>query len=92
MTNQVITEELLGGFDPLENGMLTMDGYNDCIIGAVEQFGRPPIVCYDINKVIAKMVSDGMTEEESWEFYSYNQLGSWVGESTPCFLYPSIKD
>ena len=26
-----------------EDAMLKMDGYNDCIIGTVEQFGKPTI-------------------------------------------------
>jgi len=30
-----------------EGPMKLMDGYDQCIAGVVEQFGRPPIVCYD---------------------------------------------
>jgi hypothetical protein len=26
-----------------ENSFMSMDGYDDCLIGVVEQFGRPPI-------------------------------------------------
>jgi len=66
--------------------ILLMDGYDDCVVGVVEQFGRPPIVCYDRDKVIHKMVADGMTHEEAEEFFEYNQIGAWVGDRTPCFL------
>jgi hypothetical protein len=66
--------------------ILLMDGYDDCVVGVVEQFGRPPIVCYDREKVIRKMVADGMTYEEAEEFFEYNQIGAWVGDRTPCFL------
>jgi hypothetical protein len=66
--------------------ILLMDGYDDCVVGVVEQFGRPPIVCYDRDKVIRKMVADGMTYEEAEEFFEYNQIGAWVGDRTPCFL------
>jgi hypothetical protein len=72
-----------GPFDPDE--LLTMDGYDDCIIGVVEQFGRPPIVCYNRELVIAKLMQD-MSEERAEEFWSYNQVGSWNGAATPCFL------
>jgi hypothetical protein len=66
--------------------ILLMDGYDDCVVGVVEQFGRPPIACYDRDKVIRKMVADGMTYEEAEEFFEYNQIGAWVGDRTPCFL------
>jgi hypothetical protein len=66
--------------------ILLMDGFDDCVVGVVEQFGRPPIVCYDREKVIRKMVADGMTYEEAEEFFEYNQIGAWVGDRTPCFL------
>lgn len=66
--------------------ILLMDGFDDCVVGVVEQFGRPPIVCYDRDKLIRQMVDDGMTEEEAEEFFEFNQAGAWVGERTPCFL------
>jgi len=66
--------------------ILLMDGFDDCVVGVVEQFGRPPIACYEKEKVIRQMVDDGMTEEEAEEFFEFNQIGAWVGERTPCFL------
>jgi len=66
--------------------ILMMDGYDDCIIGVVEQFGRPPIVCYNRELVIRKLMDEGMSEEESIEFFEYNQIGAWVGDYTPCFI------
>ncbi len=36
--------------------------------------------------MIAKLMTDGMSEEEAEEFFDYNQLGSYVGEQTPCFI------
>ena len=68
------------------DGLLTMDGYDDCIIGVVEAFGREDIVCYDKEKVFQKLMADGMDEEEAIDFFYYNQLGAWMGEGTPCFL------
>lgn len=81
--------DLFAGFDPDEHKFMTMDGYDDCIVGIVEQFGRPPIVCYSLPKVIQKLMADGMSEEEAEEFWSYNQIGAYVGDSTPCFLTPN---
>lgn len=78
--------DLFAGFDPDDCELLTMDGYHDCIVGIVEQFGRPPIVCYDKAKVLEKLVNDGCSEEEADEFWSFNQIGAWAGDTTPCFI------
>jgi len=81
--------DLFGDFDPEEHDMLTMDGYDDCIVGVVERFGQPPIMCYSKPKVLERLVADGMSEEEAEEFWSVNQIGAWVGDGTPCFLTPN---
>jgi hypothetical protein len=36
--------------------------------------------------VITKLESDGMSRDEAEEWFEFNQIGSWVGDSTPCFL------
>ena len=69
-----------------ENELLLMDGYDDCVVGLVERFGQPTIICYDRDKVLEKLVRDGMTEEEAEEWFNFNQLGAWMGDKTPCFL------
>ena len=66
--------------------MMTMDGYDDCIAGVVIRFGQEPIVCYDLEKVMAQLEKEGMTREEAEEWWEYNQVGAWVGPRTPCFL------
>lgn len=72
-----------------EDELMSMDGYEDCIVGIVEQFGRPPILCYNKLLVIQKMIDDGCSPEEAEEYFDYNQIGAYVGESTPCFLTPT---
>lgn len=67
---------------------LLMDGYDDCIIGICERFGREPIIAYDYDKVIARHMADGMTHEEAIEFFQFNQIGAWMGDGTPCFIRP----
>ena len=63
-----------------------MDGYDDCVVGAVTRFGISPVLCYDLHKVIARMVDDGMTEAEAYEYYNFNMLGAWVCDGTPAFI------
>jgi len=63
-----------------------MDGFNDCILGVASRFGQEDIIAYDYHKVIAKLVEDGMTEGEAVEYFEYNMIGAWVGDTTPCFV------
>ena len=66
---------------------LTMDGYDDCVVGVLERHGMEPIVIYDKEKVIEKLMADGCDSYEgALEFYEFNQLGGWHGETTPGFL------
>jgi hypothetical protein len=66
--------------------LVFMDGYDDCIVGIVSQFGRSDIVAYDLEAVLAKLQKDGMTEEEAVEYWQFNQAGAYVGEYTPAFV------
>lgn len=66
--------------------LVRMDGFNDCIIGVCHQFERPPVLAYDMPKVIDTLVKQGMTREEAIEFFEYNQLGASVGPLTPVFV------
>ena len=65
---------------------LIMDDYDDCIAGVVYRFGAEPIVCYDKKLILDKLKKDGMTEEEAIEWFEFNQIGSWLGKMTPCFI------
>ena len=75
-----------------QDELISMDGYDDCIVGIVEQFGKPSILCYDKLLVIQKMIDDGASYEEAEEYFEYNQIGAYVGESTPCFLTPASSE
>ena len=67
--------------------VMTMDGYNDCIIGVVSTFDGKQVIAYDIDKVITKLEErDGMSTIEAIEFFEYNMLGAWVGDHTPVFI------
>jgi hypothetical protein len=66
----------------LDDETLFMDGFDDCVIGVCEQFGRPPVIAYNKKKVIRKL-GGGEGAEELW---SFNQLGAWMGEYTPVFV------
>ena len=64
--------------------LLTLDGFDEAVIGVVERSGLLA-VCYDRNKIISILMRD-MNEEEAWEYYEFNILGAYMGESTPVYL------
>lgn len=88
MTLDEIAEE----YELAHSPMLRMDGFDDCVIGVVQCYGMDPVLCYDKDKVLAKMVKDGMTGEEAEEFFEFNQIGAWMGIGTPCFLVEKVDD
>lgn len=66
--------------------ILLMDGFDDCIVGVCIRFGQEPIVAYDQWAVIHKLMEQGMSEDEAIEFFEFNQIGAWMGDTTPCFI------
>ena len=83
------TEEI-AGFSSEDHDLLVMDGFDDCIEGIVERFGQNPIVCYNKQKVLS-VLEEEMTSEEAYEWFEFNQIGAWVGDSTPCFITKGEK-
>lgn len=68
-------------------GLLLATGYDDCILGIAERCGQPNVVAYDSQKIAKSLMRQGMTEEEAWEFFSFNISGAYVGELTPIFVH-----
>jgi hypothetical protein len=68
-----------------EGELLTMTGYDEAVIG-IEQSIEPKLV-YDIDK-IAKilMTRDEMSEEDAYDYISYNITSAYVGEKTPILV------
>lgn len=72
---------------------LLADGFEDAFLGMSEVFGRPSLATYDKDKCIEILMErDGMTDEEAVEYFDFNVLGGWVGDSTPIYLTLWNKD
>ncbi len=66
--------------------VLLADGFEDAFIGLARQFNKCFAV-YDHEKCIKILIDrDGMTHDEAEEFFEFNVIGCYVGESTPCFF------
>jgi len=67
--------------------MLTADGFDDALIGVGERCGCPDLAVYDANKCLEILVESGMDSEEALDYFEFNTLGAWVGDSTPIFVW-----
>jgi len=73
--------------DSYAEGAVLLDGFEDCIIGIVEEFGNGRRILYSKDMILNKLQSrDSMTSEEAEEFYDYNILGLHAGEQNAVFL------
>ena len=72
-----------------EDKLLFADGFDDAILGVAQQFNSLS-VAYDKDKVLGiLMARDKMTRDDAEEYFSFNIIGSYVGEHTPSFIYKS---
>jgi hypothetical protein len=65
-------------------GAIKLDGFDNCIIGIVEEFANGPRILYSKEKIINELCEE-MTMEEALEYYDYNILGGYFGEQNPIF-------
>ena len=63
------------------------EDFDPCVIGVARRFNDIVLV-YDIGKVLAMFVAQGMTEEEADEHFEFNVIGGWLGDMTPIFNVP----
>lgn len=68
--------------------LLTMDGYDDCIVGIGSRANSGErFVVYDTQKIILKLIREqGFVYHEAVEFYEFNQACAWHGCKTPAFV------
>jgi hypothetical protein len=66
-------------------GAIVLDGFNDAIIGIVEEFGNGPRVLYSKQKIIDILCKD-MESDDAEEYYNFNILGLYAGEQNAIFL------
>ena len=64
-----------------------IDGFDSCCVGVVSQHNMRNVLAYDVNKILKKLVKEGMTREEAIEFFNFNIGGAYLGTGTPAFIY-----
>ena len=65
--------------------LLKIDGFDEAIIG-VQECIEPKLV-YDIDKIAEILIKrDEMTEEDAYDYISYNITSAYVGKKTPLLV------
>lgn len=74
--------------------MKKADGLDSAILGVHTARGSDvEVLAYSVEKIIDILVSrDGMTNDEAYEFFSFNIEGAYVGEDTPIYIYAYIEE
>ena len=63
------------------------DEFDSAVLGTSQRIGMEDCIVYDVNEVLLILMQD-MSEEDALEHFDYNIAGSYVGETTPIFLWP----
>lgn len=79
-------EEAIGESD---DGVIRLDGYDDCIVGVSDEFGGLLRLVYDRRKILAKLIDGGMDEDEAFEWFDFNIIGGYYGPNGPVFIIAS---
>ena len=67
---------------------LTVDGFNDAIIGFCEDCNSPSRIIYSVSKCLEILVeNEEMDEIDAMEHLTYNVIGAYVGEKTPVWCW-----
>tara|TARA_B100001094_G_scaffold200622_1_gene194663 strand:+ start:4613 stop:4864 length:252 start_codon:yes stop_codon:yes gene_type:complete len=71
--------------EPFDEPLLFADGFDDCIIGISDDFGKLRVV-YSVEKMIESLMSSGDTYLDAIDWLEFNTLNTWVGENTPIYV------
>tara|TARA_R110002049_G_scaffold58499_3_gene159003 strand:- start:705 stop:947 length:243 start_codon:yes stop_codon:yes gene_type:complete len=68
-----------------DDELLKIDGFDNAIIGVEESVEQKLI--YDIDKIAEILITrDQMTEDDAYEYISFNITSAYVGEKTPILV------
>ena len=73
------------------DNLLFADNFDNAIIGVSMGISCGTKVVYDAEEMARTLVvSEGITEEEAWEYLEFNTFNAYVGDNTPIFVSTSL--
>ena len=65
--------------------------FDNAIIGVSMGISCGTKVVYDAEEMARTLViSEGMTEQEAWEYLEFNTFNAYIGDNTPIFVITSL--
>ena len=61
--------------------------FDRAVVGISQRIGMENCIVYDANEVLLILMEEGMSSEDAFEHFDFNIAGSYVGETTPIFLW-----
>jgi len=78
--------EKLGEYQELGGEVYSLpDKFDSALVAVGWRFKDGPLAVYDKNQAIG-ILDNEMGEEWGEEFFEFNIIGSWIGDSTPVFI------
>ena len=66
--------------------------FDDAIMGVSQRIGWENCIVYDAKKII-EILTEDMSEQDALDHFDFNIAGSYVGDTTPVFLWrETIED
>ena len=66
--------------------------FDDAIMGVSQRIGWENCIVYDAKKII-EILNEDMSEQDALDHFDFNIAGSYVGDTTPVFLWrENIED
>ena len=73
------------------NDLLFAANFDNAIIGVSMGISCGTKVVYDAEEMARTLVvSEGITEQEAWEYLEFNTFNAYVGDNTPIFVSTSL--
>ena len=73
------------------NDLLFADNFDNAIIGVSMGISCGTKVVYDAEEMARTLVvSEGITEQEAWEYLEFNTFNAYIGDNTPIFVSTSL--
>ena len=82
MTPQSIIAQL----SDLNPDAYLFDNMTSALIGVGYTGHKDPVAVYSMSKIYAKLLTDGLSEEDAAEYFSGKFVGTWAGDNTPIIL------
>ena len=65
--------------------------FDNAIIGVSMGISCGTKVVYDAEEMaITLVISEGMTEQEAWDYLEFNTFNAYIGDNTPIFVSTSL--